>query len=158
MLVLRGRLQGPVKLLKFWQNLDKASDAFRLIEQLWRPPALTCKSSHFVRGRVKNAQFCDDFVLTRGESVAFVHPHFQAECHCPNRSLPPYKSSFKFFSLTHNMETTSSNIWKKQVNDDGDEKDYARGDIWNTYLINLCPRNWGPMVFLRVWTPNWWLE
>ena len=55
-----GDFKPAVKLLKFWQNLNKASDASRLIEQLWRPPALTWKRSHFVRGRVKNAQFCDD--------------------------------------------------------------------------------------------------
>ena len=36
-----------MKLLKFWQNPNKASDASGLIEQLWRPPAPAWKS--FVR-------------------------------------------------------------------------------------------------------------
>ena len=110
-----------VKLLKFWQNPDKASDASWLIEQLWSPPAPRPEKVPFCEKRpiLWRRVSCADW-RRRESFVTFVPPHFPQDCHRPliqlsppsNRSLARlarHKSWLKFFSNWDNAESQYQN-------------------------------------------------
>ena len=110
-----------VKLLKFWQNPDKASDASWLIEQLWSPPAPRPEKVPFCEKRpiLWRRVSCADW-RRRESFVTFVRPHFPKDCHRPliqlspppNRSLAWHKSWLKFFSNWDNAESQYQNTGK----------------------------------------------
>ena len=130
-----------VKLLKFWQNPDKASDASWLIEQLWSPPAPRPEKVPFCEKRpiLWRRVSCADW-RRRESFVTFVRPHFPQDCHRPliQLSPPSYRLGTKADSNSFQTGTMLSHTIK-----------IHREDL----------KHWEPMVFLNVRSPNYsWLE